>query len=149
MRFGFNSGISWAQEATLHLSAWMVLFGASYGVKVGSHIGVDAFVRLLPRAPRRFISLLAVIGCLAYCSLFSYGAWIYLAKIHSIGIELEDIPVAKWLAHSILLIGMVLLGIRFIQLAYAIITDKADGFTFADEAKEAMHLAEDGEKEAR
>jgi C4-dicarboxylate transporter DctQ subunit len=144
-RFGFNSGISWAQEATLHLSAWMVLFGASYGVKVGSHIGVDAFVRLLPRGWRRFISLIAVAGCLVYAGLFSYGSWVYLAKIHKIGIELDDIPVAKWLAHSILLIGIVMLGIRFVQLAYQIITDRADGFAFADEAKDAMHLAENGD----
>ncbi len=145
MRFVFNSGISWAQEATLHLSAWMVLFGASYGVKVGSHIGVDAVVRLLPRATRRIVSLIAVAGCLVYCGLFAYGSWIYLKKIHSIGIRLEDIPVAKWLAHSILLIGLVLLGIRFVQLAYQIITDKADGFAFADEAKDAMHLAQDAD----
>jgi C4-dicarboxylate transporter DctQ subunit len=149
MRFGFNSGISWAQEATLHLSAWMVLFGASYGVKAGSHIGVDAFVRLLPRGTRRMVSLLAVAGCLAYCGLFSYGSWFYLKKIHKIGIELEDIPVAKWLAHSILLLGMIFLGIRFIQLAYAILTDKADGFAFADEAKDAMHLAEETPEEGR
>jgi C4-dicarboxylate transporter DctQ subunit len=142
-RFVFNTGITWVQEATLHLSAWMVLFGASYGVKVGSHIGVDAFVRLLPRATRRIVSLIAVAGCLVYCGLFAYGSWIYLKKLYSIGIRLEDIPVAKWLAHSILLIGLIMLGIRFVQLAYQIITDQADGFVFADEAKDAMHLTQD------
>lgn len=148
MRFVFNSGISWSQEATLLLSAWMVLFGASYGVKVGCHIGVDAFVRLLPRPLRRFVSLIAVAGCLAYCGLFAYGSWIYLKKIHKIGIELDDIPVAKWLAHSILLIGIILLGIRFFQLAYQILTGRADGFTFADESKDAMHLAEENDPSA-
>ena len=30
MRFGFNAGFMWTQELTLHMSAWMVLFGASY-----------------------------------------------------------------------------------------------------------------------
>jgi C4-dicarboxylate transporter DctQ subunit len=44
MRFGFGVGVMWAQELTLHLSAWMVLFGVSYGIKVGSHIGVYALV---------------------------------------------------------------------------------------------------------
>lgn len=141
MRFGFNSGISWSQEATLHLSAWMVLFGASYGVKVGCHIGVDAFVRLLSPGMHRLVSLLAVAGCLVYCGLFAYGSWVYLAKIHKIGIDLEDIPIAKWLAHSVLLIGIVMLAIRFLQLAWQIATGRAEGFAFADEAKEAMHLA--------
>lgn len=48
-RFGFNAGIHWAQEATLLMAGWFVLFGASYGVKVGAHIGVDVFVKMLPR----------------------------------------------------------------------------------------------------
>ena len=50
MRFMFGIGVMWAQELTLHLSAWMVLFGVSYGIKVGAHIGVDALVKIMPRA---------------------------------------------------------------------------------------------------
>ena len=36
MRFGFNVGIHWAQELTLLLSGWLVMFGVSYGIKVGA-----------------------------------------------------------------------------------------------------------------
>ncbi len=32
-RFGFNSNILWALEATVFLFAWLVLLGASYAVK--------------------------------------------------------------------------------------------------------------------
>ena len=46
MRFGFNAGFLWSQELTLNMSAWFVLLGASYGLKMGSHIGMDAFVKL-------------------------------------------------------------------------------------------------------
>lgn len=148
LRFGFNTGISWAQEGTLHLSAWMVLFGASYGIRVGSHIGVDAFVRILSRDARRVVSAIAVALCLVYCGLFIYGSWVYLKTMHMIGIHLEDIAVPKWAAHSILLIGFVLLTIRFIELMWKIIQDEADGFAFADEAKEAMRLSEPGHQEA-
>ncbi len=48
MRFGFNAGFLWSQELTLHMSGWFVLLGASYGLKQGSHIGMDAFVKLFP-----------------------------------------------------------------------------------------------------
>lgn len=148
MRFGFNSGISWAQEVTLHLSAWMVLFGASYGVKVGSHIGVDAFVRTLGRGARRVVASIALTLCLIYVGLFIKGSWVYLAKMFKIGIELEDVPIPKWLAHSILLIGFVLLGIRFLELFWKVLTDRADGFELADEAKDAMRLSEPGHHQA-
>ena len=52
LRFGFGIGLMWSQELTLHLSAWMVLFGVSYGIKVGSHIGVDALVKIMPPTAR-------------------------------------------------------------------------------------------------
>lgn len=143
LRFVFNTGNAWGDELVLHMGAWMTLFGASYGVKVGSHIGVDAFVKTLSPAARRFATLLAVAFCLLYCALFLYGSWVYLSKVYRIGIELEDLPVPKWLAHSILLIGFALLGFRFIQLAWQVATGKRDGFGLVDEAKEALELFEE------
>ena len=142
-RFGFNAGIHWAQEVTLLLAAWFVLFGASYGVKVGAHIGVDVFVKMLPEGAHRFITLVAVGLCLVYCGLFLYGSWIYLSKMKMIGIELEDLPVPKWIPMTILVIGFVLLIIRFLQLGWKVITNQADGFHFADEAEESMEIAKD------
>ena len=144
MRFGFNTGFLWIQEATLHLSTWMVLFGASYGIKVGSHIGVDAVVKLLPPGTRRIVSMIAVLLCLVYCGLFLYGGWIYLDKMYLIGIPLEDIDVPTWAAHSILFIGFILLAIRFLQLLWALGKGTATGFNLADEAAEALKEAEEG-----
>lgn len=140
-RFGFNAGIHWAQEVTLLLSAWFVLFGASYGVKVGAHIGVDVFVKILPNKIHRILTIGAIVLCLIYCSLFLYGSWIYLSKMKMIGIELEDLPIPKWIPMSILVIGFVLLIIRFLQLGWSVIKGEADGFHFADEAEESMELA--------
>ncbi len=148
LRFGFGTGLMWAQELTLHLSAWMVLFGASYGVKIGSHIGVDAFVKILPHQIQRLVSAFAVICCLIYCGLFIKGAWVYLEKMHLIGIELEDMPIPKWIGHSILLIGMVMLAWRLLQLLWEIVTGKADGFKLTDEAKDSMHLAQEVQEAA-
>ena len=171
-RFLFNIGFLWMEEVTLTLGAWFVLFGASYGVKVGAHIGVDAFVQALPKKARKITALAAVILCLCYCSLFIYGSWIYLAKMYSIGITMEDVYMPQvfielfnedtlwdvfrvdaeepliplWISHSILLIGFVLLFYRFYQLLLQVISGKADGFKFADEAEESMHLIQEDEE---
>lgn len=142
LRFGFGIGFMWIEELTLHLSAWMVLFGASYGIKAGSHIGVDTFVKMLPHKLHRLVSLGSIICCLIYCGLFIKGSWVYLEKIHSIAIEMEDLPIPKWIAHSILLLGMVMLAWRLLQLLWEVYTGKTEGFKLADEAKESMHLAQ-------
>lgn len=143
MRFGFNTGFMWSQELTLHMSAWFVLFGTSYGIKVGSHIGMDAFVKLFPSAGRRILTGIACILALVYCGLILYGSWVYLAKMHSIGIELEDLPIPAWLAHGMLLVGFTFIAIRLAIVLWDVITGKADGFKHADEAKESMEIVKD------
>ena len=147
MRFGFNTGWLWSQELTLHLSAWFVLFGTSYGIKVGSHIGMDAFVRLFPSGGRRILTGIACILALTYCGLIFYGSWIYLAKMKQIGIYLEDLEIQAWVAHSILLFGFTMIIIRLLIVLINVITGAADGFKHADEAKDSMEIVSELKEE--
>jgi C4-dicarboxylate transporter DctQ subunit len=147
MRFGFNAGFLWSQELTLHMSAWFVLLGASYGLKQGSHIGMDAFVKLFPSGGRKLLSGIACVIALVYCGLVLYGSWIYLKKMHMIGIDLEDLPIPTWAAHSMLLFGFSFLTIRLLILLYNIAFSDAEGFKHADEAKESMEIVEELKKE--
>ncbi|GAB1409127.1 TRAP transporter small permease subunit [Desulfovibrionales bacterium] len=142
LRFGFNVGLLWAQEMTLLLSGWLVMFGASYGLKAGAHIGVDALVKIFPGKVRRCIAVVAIVLCLVYCTLFLIGSWAYLGKLMRLGIPLEDIPIPKWIANSILFLGMVMLAIRLLGLLWAVIQGRADGFKLLDEAKESMYLVQ-------
>lgn len=147
MRFGFSAGFLWSQELTLHMSAWFVLLGASYGLKMGSHIGMDAFVKLFPTTGRKLLSGLACVVALVYCGLVLYGSWIYLEKMYRIGIDLEDLPFPTWLAHSMLLFGFIFLTIRLFILLYNIAFGDAEGFKIADEARESMEIVEELKKE--
>lgn len=165
-RFFFSTGFLWIQELTLTFCAWFVLFGMSYGVKVGAHIGVDAFVNKLSPKGKKAASLLAVVICLSYCIMFLKGSWDYLSQMYQIGIPMEDIDfphalinlldpdfawemfridveepaVPIWLSQSILLIGFLMLLWRFFELFIALLKGTATGFSLADEAKESMHL---------
>ena len=144
MRFVFDAGFLWMEELTLHVSAWMVLFGASYGLKVGAHIGVDAVVRLIPPGPRRWVSVFAAILCLVYCGLFLYGAWGYLSQMYLIDVELESVAIKAWMAHSILIIGFALLAVRCFQFMMAFARGQVTTFRLANEAIDALDdLAED------
>lgn len=142
-RFVFGTGVLWAEELTLHLSAWLVLFGASYGLRVGAHIGVDFLVKKFSVEKQRIITLIMLAAALVYCVLFIYGAYVYLEKMHMIGIEMEDLPIPKWQAHSILMIGFILLGIRFIEIARRVFKGEQTLLAVHDEAKESMQLNEE------
>jgi len=79
-RYGFNQNILWALELTVYLFGWLVLLGASYAVKKGSHLGVDIVINILPPEPRRILGLVAVAICIAFSFLMLKGAWDYWAN---------------------------------------------------------------------
>jgi C4-dicarboxylate transporter DctQ subunit len=79
-RYVFNSNILWALEGTVFLFAWLVLLGASYAVKIGAHLGVDAVTNMLSPSGRRTVALVAVSVCLAFSFLLLKGSWDYWAN---------------------------------------------------------------------
>lgn len=140
LRYVFNSGLSWSLELTGVFFAVMIFIGVPYGVRVSSHIGVDALVKLLPTRQMRVVGILATLLCLLYVGFIITGSMEYVLKMKQVGIELEDLPIERWIILSVMPVGMALTGVRFLQILYALMTGKSDGLRLADEAAEAMHL---------
>ena len=79
-RKGFNANILWGLELTVFLFGWLVLLGASYAVKKGAHLGVDALINVLSAPARRTLGLISVAICVAFSLLLLKGAWDYWAN---------------------------------------------------------------------
>ena len=75
-RYGFNTGWGGALEFTRILFAWLILFGMGYGVKQGMHLGVDAFIRLLPKPAFRIAALFGALATLAYGAILLHAGWL-------------------------------------------------------------------------
>jgi C4-dicarboxylate transporter DctQ subunit len=145
LRYVFNSGFTWALELTTVFFAVMIFVGVSYGVRVGSHIGVDALLRLMPPGLKRGVSIVVVLACLAYAGIVIVGAWVYVTKMKMVGVELEDLPIPVWVVRSILPLGYALMTFRFLQVLWLLVSGKSDSLHLADEAAEALKLrAEEG-----
>lgn len=80
-RYGFNTGWSGALEFTRIMFAWMILLGMGYGIKHGIHLGVDAFVRLLPRGPFKIASLFAAFCVFLYAFMLLHAGWLALLGV--------------------------------------------------------------------
>src|SRR5690606_19048849 len=104
MRYVFNSGWNGALELTRILFAWMILFGMSYGIKAGTHLGIDAVVRLFPKPIYRITALFAALACILYAVILFSADWMqvlgantrggamdYWTKMYKIGIGLDDL----------------------------------------------------------
>ena len=138
LRFGFGTGLIWAQEVSLYLGAWFILIGASYALRVGAHIAVDAVVNLLDGPAKRAVAALAIGFSLLYCGILIVAAWEYLGRMFRLGIEMEDVALPRWLGQSAVLQCFVLLGARLLLMLIAVLRGQADGFKHIDEAQEAL-----------
>jgi C4-dicarboxylate transporter DctQ subunit len=147
MRYIFNDGLSWALEATMYMFGWLIFIGISYGVRIGSHIGVDALVRLLPASGQRIAGLVAIALALVYACLVFYGGYVYTDTMHTLGVEAEDLPVQRWLLVIIVPIGMALMIFRLLQAGWAIASGKQAGLKLADEARETIEHFKETENE--
>lgn len=147
-RYVFNSGVIWAVELTTYCFAWLVLYGASWGVKRSAHLGVDAFVRLFPQMWQRAFGLAGVAAALLYAGIMLAGSWEYVSKLYRIGIESEDLPIPQWVPMTILVIGMVLLIVRLLEAGLRILRGEQT-LMLADEARSAIEELADDEADAR
>jgi C4-dicarboxylate transporter DctQ subunit len=138
LRYVFGSGLLWALETTTYLFGWLVLIGISYGVRKRAHIGIDSLVQAMPPAVRRYIGLFVVAAALFYAGLMFYGGWVYLERLHILGVDAEDIPIQRWILALCLPIGFALLGLRLAEMGWRILTGRSPGFELADEAADAI-----------
>ncbi|MGA8049730.1 MAG: TRAP transporter small permease [Burkholderiales bacterium] len=137
-RYVFNYSFVWALELTTFLFAWLIFLGMAYGVRVGSHIGVDTLVKSLGPRSARVAGAAAAFLCLVYAVIIFYGSWQYVAKMYEIDIMAQDLPIPQWVPRLALLIGFGLLILRFAEALFRILTGRETRMQISDEAVDAL-----------
>ncbi len=156
-RYLFNDNILWALEATVFLFAWLVLLGASYGVKHNLHIGVDFIVAKFPENIKKAMALFAVAICLIFTLLLLKGAFDYWYPFVTkrAWLEVQDIPmpqafsfiqdifnegeayekIPRFIPYFILPLSMSLLLYRFVEAFIQIAKDQRQHIIASHEAE--------------
>ncbi len=165
MRYGFNSGFQGALELNRILFAWLILFGASYAVKINAHLGIDSLIRLFPRKVFRGFAIFGALAVLLYAVMFINADWLtylgaetrgggavdYWWKMYRVGIGLDDLKypgfmvewagqerVHRWVAYIILPVGLGLLAMRALQALIEIVQGKRELIIASHEAEELV-----------
>ena len=132
-RYVFDYSFVWALELVTVLFAWLIFLGMSYGVRVGSHIGVDALVKALGARTSRVLGAFATLCCIAYALICLWGSWRYVTTMHRIGTLAQDLPIPVWIPQIVLPLGFALLALRFAEVLYRILRG-SDAHLLGDEA---------------
>lgn len=113
MRNITHTGLVWANELSSYLNILAVYFAISAGFKYGDHVGVDAFVRLLPNKLKDTASIVSHTCSLVFCGIISYLAIrMVIAQANQVSPVL-NIPFS--ILYGIMVIGMIMSAIRIIM----------------------------------
>ena len=82
----------WGLEVVVILFAWLVLFGISYAVKTGAHLGVDAIINIVSPRVRLILGLVAAVCCIFYAVIMLKGAYDHWAPFAGL-----DPTTGRWL----------------------------------------------------
>lgn len=164
-RYGFSTGWGGALEFTRVTFAWLILFGMSYGMRINTHLGVDAFVRALPPRAFRAMAVFGALCGLLYALIFLYSDWLqvfgagsrggaidYWARMFKAGVGLEDLRFAEWMqsmfgvgdrvprwvAYLILPVGLALFAFRCIEAAIDIVRGRREMVIAGHEAEDLV-----------
>ncbi|WP_423197704.1 TRAP transporter small permease protein [Cupriavidus sp. H19C3] len=84
LRYVFNTGIAFSEEASRFVFMWLTLVGALLVMHDRAHLGMSTVVARLGPGGQRLCRLLADAGALVCCLLVTHGAW------QIVGIGMDD-----------------------------------------------------------
>ncbi|MEG2185084.1 MAG: TRAP transporter small permease [Cloacibacillus sp.] len=84
-RFVFHFGITWIEEFARYLSVWAAFIGSALAVTKGAHIGIEAFVQILPEPIRKIEDLAVNLVGMAFAITVTVIGTKFLFKLSSTG----------------------------------------------------------------
>ena len=173
-RYAFGTGWSAALEFSMVMFSWLILMGMSYGIKNGTHLGVDIVLNAVPSRVGKWLSLFAAFATLMYALILLDSAWLaalgvdvrggaieYWAKMYKINIGTEELRwpvwvqdtfdvkdrVQRWLVLIILPISLALLSFRSLQAMVQIYRGERDMVIAGHEAEDLVNENKDALKD--
>lgn len=131
-RYVIHSSLPWSEELARYLMTWAVFIGASIGAKEGVHIGVAAFVNLLPRALQKANIVLSGLCSMAFGLITSVVGYLAVARIAHMEQLSPAMELPMWIAYLPICVGSFLMAIRFGQ-AMVLELQTFDSHTSAEE----------------
>ncbi len=122
IRYIFDGGFIWLQEAVTWMHATVFMLGAAYTLQMDEHVRVDIFYREMSARKRAFVDFLGVLFFVfPLCGFFAYEAYEYVAASWNVeevsrnsgGLPYPFVPVLK----SLLILMPISVGLQGMSLA--------------------------------
>jgi C4-dicarboxylate transporter DctQ subunit len=131
LRYLFLAPISWAEELTLYLMAWIVFVGSSVAIRTRGHIAIDLLPLALSPLARRRLALTISLLMLIFLAVFFFYSAEHTLRVRSVGQVMPVMQLPMWLAYLAMPVGSALMFFRTSQLMWRQVRERASGEHFA------------------
>jgi C4-dicarboxylate transporter DctQ subunit len=115
LRYVFGVSFSWSIELATFSAIWSAYFGASAGIREGTHLGIDILVRKLTGKFRLFIIVLSKGIVAAFTFLIAYSA----IDLITFNIESQqtayDLPLLMWQVYLVIPLSFFFMSFRYLM----------------------------------
>jgi len=116
MRFVFASSIDWSEEVTIYATVWATFVGAAAGLRVHSHLVVDALLILAPPPLARAFATAGLLVTFVFgCAFAWYSGWLVF-RTQSLGQLTPALQIPTWIVYVVMPLAGVLLAFRALVL---------------------------------
>lgn len=116
LRYGFNNALSWSEEMARYMMIWCTGFGIAAGVRVSSHIGIQAVVDALPKVPSNVVRFTCDIIVLCIFAFLTYAAFLFALSAKASGQLTPSLRIPIFYVYSALPVSFAFCVIRQVQV---------------------------------
>ena len=106
LRYGFNTGFSWAEAVFVLMTVAAMLVAGSRAVAEDAHVRVDLVPMMSPPPIRRLLQLTAHLLSFALCAYFFYAGTQFVGFAHMMETASPDTGFADWVVWLVVPITM-------------------------------------------
>ncbi len=92
-RYLFSSALDWPEESARFLFIWVAYLSMAYGMYVGSHLKVDAFVLLLNKRVQTWLEALSMLVSAGFMFFVAWQGWLMLEIVVESGEVALTLPI--------------------------------------------------------
>ena len=117
-RYITGNSLSWGTELVIYLHIWQIWIGASWGIRKGEHVRIDAFVNLFKGKLNFLINILALAVWFVFALFLATEGTKFVSGLMNTGQTSASLGAPMWLVYAVIPLGGILMCIRLIQQVF-------------------------------
>ncbi|MBN1333275.1 MAG: TRAP transporter small permease [Synergistales bacterium] len=117
-RYVLMTSIPWSEEIAKWFVMWITFAGSAYAFKMGAHIGVEAFVNILPPVFKKTTLWIARLLTFAFLFIIGWQGILFLLQVIDSGQVAPASRLPMTIPYSALPFGFLLVIARLLDLTF-------------------------------